>query len=424
MLAASPLWALAYVTPQEMAKNPERASGLFRVYPDFNLPKLTPAPKGYTPFYISHYGRHGSRWLGSEAQYIRILAPLLKADSLGNLTPKGKEVLCIAQAAYAQADGLSGALAPAGTAQHQGIASRMIANYPEVFKGDAKIDARSTVVVRCVVSMNAFCERLKETNPKLKIDYEASIRSTRPLEYVYPAAHNLDKEYLEFDKNGEYSNTVNTLLTSKLGTTFTETLFKKDPFKKEEKRNEFILTLFWLACDLPNVMPEESLWSAFTPEMLRDLALIENFRNYVKRGPHPEGRKWNMTYAKRLLNDINDRACDAVNGNGRAADLRFGHDINLMGLFSLMDIDGTGKVETDPEKVPDTFDIYKLTPMAANMQMIFFRNDKKDVLVKLLVNEREASLPIPSPKEGFYKWTDLHDYINSRLTHDFTILEK
>ena len=24
---------------------------------------LTPAPKGYEPFYMSHYGRHGSRWL-------------------------------------------------------------------------------------------------------------------------------------------------------------------------------------------------------------------------------------------------------------------------------------------------------------------------------------------------------------------------
>ena len=27
----------------------------------FDAPALTPAPKGYTPFYISHYGRHGSR---------------------------------------------------------------------------------------------------------------------------------------------------------------------------------------------------------------------------------------------------------------------------------------------------------------------------------------------------------------------------
>lgn len=25
--------------------------------------QLTPAPKGYKPFYLSHYGRHGSRYM-------------------------------------------------------------------------------------------------------------------------------------------------------------------------------------------------------------------------------------------------------------------------------------------------------------------------------------------------------------------------
>ena len=28
----------------------------------FDAPALTKAPKGYKPFYISHYGRHGSRY--------------------------------------------------------------------------------------------------------------------------------------------------------------------------------------------------------------------------------------------------------------------------------------------------------------------------------------------------------------------------
>ena len=29
----------------------------------YDNPARTPAPEGYEPFYISHYGRHGSRWL-------------------------------------------------------------------------------------------------------------------------------------------------------------------------------------------------------------------------------------------------------------------------------------------------------------------------------------------------------------------------
>ena len=30
---------------------------------------LTPSPKGYEPYYMSHYGRHGSRWLIWEGEY-------------------------------------------------------------------------------------------------------------------------------------------------------------------------------------------------------------------------------------------------------------------------------------------------------------------------------------------------------------------
>ena len=30
-------------------------------YPELPLPKLTDAPKGYEPFHMEHYSRHGSR---------------------------------------------------------------------------------------------------------------------------------------------------------------------------------------------------------------------------------------------------------------------------------------------------------------------------------------------------------------------------
>ncbi|MBO7371453.1 MAG: histidine-type phosphatase, partial [Bacteroidales bacterium] len=38
-----------------------KAAGMEGAY-RFENYSLTPAPKGYRPFYISHYGRHGSRY--------------------------------------------------------------------------------------------------------------------------------------------------------------------------------------------------------------------------------------------------------------------------------------------------------------------------------------------------------------------------
>ncbi|MCI5980588.1 MAG: histidine-type phosphatase, partial [Muribaculaceae bacterium] len=50
-------------TRDDFKANIKASANNLQAYPDSNLPQLTPAPSGYKPFYIDHYGRHGSRWL-------------------------------------------------------------------------------------------------------------------------------------------------------------------------------------------------------------------------------------------------------------------------------------------------------------------------------------------------------------------------
>lgn len=50
----------------------------------------------------------------------------------------------------------------------------MYAAYPEIFRRHPRIEAYSTVVPRCIMSMAAFCEGLKETDPSLEIFTETS----------------------------------------------------------------------------------------------------------------------------------------------------------------------------------------------------------------------------------------------------------
>ena len=47
----------------------DRWGGVYYAYHAPEDAKLTPAPEGFRPFYISHYGRHGSRWLPSDSRY-------------------------------------------------------------------------------------------------------------------------------------------------------------------------------------------------------------------------------------------------------------------------------------------------------------------------------------------------------------------
>ena len=60
------LWgADAQTAREQIAAVPERAGGIYHSY-EYRPAAAAPAPDGYTPFYISHYGRHGSRWHAAE----------------------------------------------------------------------------------------------------------------------------------------------------------------------------------------------------------------------------------------------------------------------------------------------------------------------------------------------------------------------
>ena len=66
-LLAAPL--NAQVTDEELAKHPEFTSSNYLVYPEPVNIKYTKVPAGYKPFYISHYGRHGSRYHHDADEY-------------------------------------------------------------------------------------------------------------------------------------------------------------------------------------------------------------------------------------------------------------------------------------------------------------------------------------------------------------------
>ncbi|MBR6866855.1 MAG: histidine acid phosphatase, partial [Prevotella sp.] len=136
---------------------------------------LTPTPKGYEPFYMSHYGRHGSRWLIGEGDYTTPLNIMRDAHQAGKLTAEGESVLKKLEDFYPTTVKRLGELTTVGERQHHGIGSRMARNFPEIFKAkNVAIDARSTVVIRCILSMEAECEELAAANPSARIHNDVS----------------------------------------------------------------------------------------------------------------------------------------------------------------------------------------------------------------------------------------------------------
>ncbi len=54
--------------------------------------------------------------------------------------------------------------------------------------------------------------------------------------------------------------------------------------------------------------------------------------------------------------------------------------------------------------------------MGANLQLVYYRKSgSDDVLVKVLLNEHEATLPVKTDVAPYYHWTDVRAYLIDKL---------
>ena len=111
----------AQTVKELIQKMPSYASCNYHTYPDSITTQLTPAPKGKNPFYISHYGRHGSRYISSRIGYDIPYMMMLHADSLDELTPVGHQILREMNSIMHDTEGRWGELTGTGKRQMEDI---------------------------------------------------------------------------------------------------------------------------------------------------------------------------------------------------------------------------------------------------------------------------------------------------------------
>ena len=423
---------------EQVQANPDLVLSDYQPYPvlDQNpasIPALTKAPKGYKPFYISHYGRHGSRWLISTATYTRPVAFLKKAKAEGKLTPLGEDVLSRLEKVELAVRGRYGELTRLGAEQHRQIAGRMFRNFPRVFKGDVEIDAKSTVIIRCILSMESSSMRLKELNPRLRITNDASNHDMYYMNNQDPDKFfsNITSDPKNAEILEEYKNRIfktDRLVTSLVkDTSWFKTYNEKFAFKDNpEKLPKYTASgLFYdvteLCISLPNTDLDVSLMDVVSLEDMHQLNLYRNLSSYRYAGFSDMGQRvtpYRQTYLLRNILETADRQIAKVGTDGRksaGATLRFGHDSNLMPLCSLMDIDGAGVYEPDNDNVANVWNMEHYIPKAGNLQFVFYGKKGAPVLVKVLLNEHEATLPVETDKFPYYEWDKVRAFYQNIL---------
>ena len=377
--------------------------------------KLTPAPENYKPFYISHYGRHGSRYLINPKDYNYPHEVLKSADSAGVLTPLGKDVMKRYEIIRNEAANRYGELTPLGAEQHRQIARRMYERFPEVFQGNVWVDAKSTVVIRCILSMTNELMELTRLNPSLRIKHDASMHDMYYMNYN-------DKELLGKKWNKEsqdvydkfYNETVN--CDYAFCQLFTDTSFV---WRKADAKR-FYEKLFHTANNLQNLEARKqvTLYDLFTDEDIYNNWRVANMWWYLGYGCSKLNGGTQPYVQRNLLRRIIEEADSCIVLPQPGATLRFGHETMVMPLTVLMGLNGADLVTNDYEHLDQKGWVnYRIFPMGANIQLVFYRRNTgdKDVLVKVLLNENEATLPIKSDTAPYYKWSEVRDYYIKKI---------
>ena len=178
--------------------------------------------------------------------------------------------------------------------------------------------------------------------------------------------------------------------------------------------------LFKLASNLQSseLHKKITLYDIFTDDEIYSNWLIANARWYMEYGACPLNGGTQPYSQRNLLRTIITEADSCLCLKKPGATLRFGHETMVLPLTCLLELDNFGIEESNLERLEGKGWLnYKIFPMGANIQFIFYRKDynDKEVLVKILLNENEAKLPLRSSMAPYYKWSEVRDYYLRKL---------
>mgnify|MGYP002666341815 CR=1 FL=1 len=398
----------------DVRENPRITASNHYAYPDKDLPELSAAPAGYEPFYMAHYGRHGSRWLCDRGEYDLPVNAMEGIDRAGHLTPLGKETLADLKKVQAHAYKRWGELTDLGAVQHQGIGRRMGERFPEIFgRPDSRVKARSSVVNRCVLSMTNEMQELKARYPQLAIDTDAS--ESFMWYIARGATHELRKHASESQKlNDRYRRELTK------SDRFVSQLVSDPSYARDSVDGFALIRAFFHVAGIQQNHLDGGVdfYHLFTPEELHAIWQGENASHYMDYSHAPQSGALMPYGESHLLRHLVADVDEALASGVRGADMHFGHEIFFLPLTCLMELGWSADRIDDIRDISERWRSYELFPMACNIQMIFYHDStdaSRPVLVKTLLNEREVTLPVTASEGFYYRWDDLRNYYLAKI---------
>lgn len=405
MILAVAAFAASGADPMATDYSIRQCEGSLTPYPD-DVPEEA-HPDSLTAVFVNHVGRHGARYPSSTSNCRKLRAALVQADSLGTITSLGRSLLRLTDRVIAETAGRWGALDSLGMAEQEGIATRMVRNYPELFGGDATVDALSSYSPRAMMSMYSFTHRIDRLNNETTFRTVTG-RVTSPLMRPFDVV----KAYIDFRDNKVWEPVYNDYFESTCpSTAIMRAVGSRYPFENAAHVRDLAYAEWAVVAGCSAMSLEVDPLVYFTPAELNALWSCFNLRQYLRYSASTVSSV-PAEIASELVRNLIDTTDDFIAGNKNVTvRLRFGHAETLMPLLSLLRLRGCYYLTNYFDTVALHWRDFDIVPMAANLQLVLFRSRVSGkYYLRASLNERPVPL-LPNSDSIYVPWEEARDYM-------------
>ena len=395
---------------KEIKADINRAAGMFYTRSIDKSYKDTPPPAGKKPFYINHYGCPGAYYLDKPEYYTDTYAIFAKADSLGKLTPLGKDVFRRIRLLCDDARDRYGELTAKGVQQSRAHVKQLVERFPDMFTAKGYYSVRSIVENHCILTMQEGLLQLSAMQQPLIARSKASQNEKA---FLDPEDKQLTDQRLDSLTMARYERFR--LLNSDDGRLMGALFNDQNYVISYLDADALSKKLFILASDVQhtNIAGVVTLYDIFTPQEIHRHWRKQNAWHYVNYGGCTLNGGYQAYLQRALLRNMMHMGDSAMKRDTPLMHLRYTHAPVVLSLACLMDLDGYG-LHTENLDSLEAYGWanYRIAPLGGSIEMIYYRSEfgDPDVLVKVLLNGHEARLPIESDCAPYYHWKEVKRY--------------
>lgn len=375
----------------------------------YDFAKCDPAPQfpdSLRPVAVSYIARHGSRYLSSEKKIQKLRKVLRKAEADSRISTKGKAFLALLDSIASVSNGRWGALSSVGIAEEEKLGVDMAEFFPAL-TDSGKVICMSTYMPRVIMTMYQFLHSMEWNRQNLEI-HTCSGHQNDSLLFCF----GFDHAYEAYRDSGNWTPVYEKFVSERISPAPAVALFDKGYVSDRHKLQDLTLGMYGVIQSLSAFgfgWPDDEWMSA---RDFHDCWLASNAKHYFRNNVTPLSDVCISATAPLVRRIIADAEDALQSGSDTMIHGYFGHAETLLPLLSVMQLPGCCASTTDPEKLAEVWRLQDITPLGANLMIIFLKSESGRIYSAMRLNGRNIC---PLPDADIVPWSVLRGFWLSRI---------